>query len=95
MMNSIHKRSKMLNVNVSKELREKLGRTVRVRLGDEVKIVRGDHKGKQGKVISVDTKTGRIAIEGINVKTASNKEVNLYIHASNVMLIKRGEKDGQ
>lgn len=90
-----HQRSKMLNVHVSKELREKLGRTVRVKLGDVVRIMRGDYKGKEGKVTGVDTKSGRIAIEGITRKTASNKEVNEYIHASNVMLIKRGEKDGQ
>ena len=35
--------------------------------GDTVRIVRGDDKGKEGKVIRVHLKTGRVTIEGINL----------------------------
>jgi len=35
--------------------------------GDTVRVMRGDEKGKEGKIIRVYTKTGRITIEGINI----------------------------
>lgn len=38
------------------------------RTGDQVKIISGNDKGKQGKVLAVFPVTGRILIEGINVK---------------------------
>jgi large subunit ribosomal protein L24 len=74
----------------------------RVRLhvtkGDTVRVVRGDDKGKEGKVIRVSPKTGRIVVEGINIvkkhRRARNAEeqsgiieMPAPIHASNVMLL--------
>ena len=35
--------------------------------GDVVRVVRGDDKGKEGTVIHVYPKTGRVTIEGINI----------------------------
>jgi large subunit ribosomal protein L24 len=35
--------------------------------GDTVRVMRGDDKGKEGKVIRVHLKTGRLTIEGINL----------------------------
>src|SRR3954464_7133313 len=66
--------------------------------GDTVRVVRGDDKGKEGKVIRVYTKTGRITIEGVNIvkkhrraRTAEEQsgivEMAAPIHASNVMLL--------
>src|SRR3982751_5837017 len=43
----------------------------RVRLhvakGDTVRVMRGDDKGKEGKIIRVYTKTGRVTVEGVNI----------------------------
>ena len=66
--------------------------------GDTVRVVRGDDKGKEGKIIRVYTKTGRVTIEGVNIvkrhrraRTADEQSgiVNFPapVHASNVMLI--------
>ena len=66
--------------------------------GDTVRVVRGDDKGKEGKVIRVYTKTGRITVEGVNIvkkhrraRTAEEQsgiiEMAAPIHASNVMLL--------
>ena len=66
--------------------------------GDTVRVVRGDDKGKEGKIIRVFTKTGRVTIEGVNIvkkhrraRTADEQsgivEMPAPIHASNVMLI--------
>ena len=35
--------------------------------GDEVQVISGDDKGKQGKVLEVFPKTGRIKVQGVNV----------------------------
>ena len=72
--------------------------------GDTVRVVRGDDKGKEGKIIRVYPKTGRITIEGINIVKKHRKakraeeqsaimEMPAPMHASNVMLLdpKSGE----
>ena len=35
--------------------------------GDTVRVMRGEDKGKEGKILRVYTKTGRITVEGINI----------------------------
>ena len=35
--------------------------------GDTVQVISGDDKGKRGKILRVNPKTGRITIEGVNV----------------------------
>jgi large subunit ribosomal protein L24 len=72
--------------------------------GDLVQVVRGDDKGKSGKVLRVFAKTGRITIEGVNIVKKHRKarkaeeqsqimEMPAPVHASNVMLVdpKSGE----
>ncbi|MBI2797223.1 MAG: 50S ribosomal protein L24 [Gemmatimonadetes bacterium] len=39
----------------------------RIAKGDTVQVMRGDDKGKQGKVIRVFHKTGRVTVEGVNI----------------------------
>lgn len=66
--------------------------------GDTVRVMRGDDKGKEGKIIRVYPKTGRVTIEGVNMvkkhRRARNAdeqsgimEMAAPIHASNVMLL--------
>ena len=74
----------------------------RVRLhvtkGDTVRVMRGDDKGKEGKIIRVYPKTGRVTVDGVNIvkrhrraRTAEEQsgimEFPAPIHASNVMLL--------
>src|SRR5437870_1096159 len=78
------------------------GNAERVRLhvtkGDTVRVMRGDDKGKEGKIIRVISKTGRVVIEGVNMvkrhrRARSAEEQSgivdfpAPIHASNVMLL--------
>ena len=69
-----------------------------VSTGDTVRVVRGDDKGREGKIIRVYRKTGRVTIEGVNIvkrhrraRTADEQsgivEMPAPMHASNVMLI--------
>ena len=66
--------------------------------GDTVRVVRGDDKGKEGKIIRVYPKTGRITIEGVNIVKRHRRartpdeqsgivDFPAPIHASNVMLL--------
>jgi len=66
--------------------------------GDTVRVLRGDDKGKEGKVLRVFPKTGRITIEGVNIVKKHRKarraeeqsqimEMPAPVHASNVMLL--------
>ncbi len=36
-----------------------------VKAGDEVEVIAGNHKGKTGKVISVDEVRSRVVVEGV------------------------------
>jgi large subunit ribosomal protein L24 len=71
---------------------------VHVTTGDTVRVMRGDDAGKEGKVLKVHHKTGRITVEGINIvkkhrraRSAEEEsaiiEMTAPINASNVMLI--------
>src|SRR5919109_5643372 len=77
---------------------------MRITKGDTVRVMRGDDKGKEGKVIRVYPKTGRITVEGVNIVKKHRKarreneqsgiiDFPAPVHASNVMLIdpKSGE----
>ena len=66
--------------------------------GDTVRVLRGDDKGKEGKILRVLPKTGRIVIEGVNIVKKHRKarseqdqggiiEMPAPVHASNVMLL--------
>jgi len=71
---------------------------VHVSKGDTVRVVRGEDKGKEGKVIRVFLKTGRVLVEGVNLvkmhrkaRTAEEqsgiREAPAPVHSSNVMLL--------
>ena len=71
--------------------------TMKIKKGDTVKVIAGKDKDKEGKVISVDRKNGRVLVGGVNMLTkhtkpsASNQEGGIIhqegpIDASNVML---------
>lgn len=56
----------------------------------------GGDRGKEGvtaEVIGVDSKTGRIFIEGVAHSTAESKAEGIPIHASNVVVVKVNDGD--
>jgi len=90
----LHIKRKLLSVNLSKELRKKQGkRNVVARKGDIVKIMRGKFKKKQGKIIEVKTKLGKIYIEGIQAKKMDGSKTNVPIKASNLQIIELNVDD--
>ena len=75
---------------------------MKIKTGDTVKVIAGKNKDKEGKVLSVDKKTGRVVVEGVNMVTkhakpsASNQQGGIInkeapIDASNVMYVQNGK----
>jgi large subunit ribosomal protein L24 len=42
---------------------------VSLKKGDTVTVITGKDKSKQGKIVSVDRKSGTITVEGVNIRT--------------------------
>lgn len=53
--------------NVTRHERNAERSAMKITRGDTVRIMRGDDKGKEGKVVRVHLKTSRVTIEGINM----------------------------
>ncbi len=84
-----HRRQKMMKAHLSDELFGKYGlRSLTVRKGDIVKVMRGKFKGHEGKVVEVNLKNMRVAVEGVTVRKVDNTAVQYWIHPSNLMLVK-------
>jgi large subunit ribosomal protein L24 len=89
----LHIRGKFVHSHLSKELREKMKkRSIRVKKGDKVKILRGNFKGKEGKIVKVDLKECKIFIEGITRKKARGQEILVPIDPSNVLVTELAER---
>ena len=69
-----------------------------IKVNDTVEVIAGDDKGMRGKVLSVDHKTGKVLVEGVNrvYKHVRRSQKNpqggrlskeMPVQASNVMLI--------
>ncbi|MBE7028715.1 MAG: 50S ribosomal protein L24 [Ruminococcaceae bacterium] len=46
---------------------------IHVKKGETVKVISGKDKGKEGKVLVVMPKTGKVIVEGINIATKHTK----------------------
>jgi large subunit ribosomal protein L24 len=79
---------KKFGSRLSEELREKHSRTsVRPVKGDAVRIVRGGFKGIEGKITGLDTKLGKLYIEGVTrEKIAGGKTSPVPIDSSKVVI---------
>ncbi len=74
----------------------------KIRKDDLVKVITGKDKDKQGKVLHVDTKKGKILVEGCNMVTKHSKpnvanpqggiiQKEAFLDISNVMLVVDGK----
>ncbi|KPV65437.1 MAG: 50S ribosomal protein L24P [Candidatus Bathyarchaeota archaeon BA1] len=83
----LHERYKRFSSPLSPELKSSHNtNAVPVRLGDTVRVMRGDHKGLEGKVTKVDRKRYRVFIEGIAREKADGSTALVPIHPSKVMI---------
>lgn len=70
---------------------------IHIKIGDHVKVISGLHKNETGKVTAINNKTGKIIVQGINLKfkhvkpnneneIGEIKQIESPIHHSNVKL---------
>ncbi len=76
--------------------------TLKIKKGDTVRVIAGKDKDKEGKVLSIDAKAGKVVVEGINIVTKHTKPsaanaaggivtTEAGIDISNVALVFKGE----
>ena len=76
--------------------------TLKIKKGDTVKVIAGKDNGKEGKVVSVDPKNGKVVVEGVNVvkkhtkPSMANQNGGIItkeapIDASNVTYVHKGK----
>jgi len=83
----LHVQQKLVNVHLSLELRKKYGkRNVGVRKEDKVKIMRGQFKGKTGKVVAVNLKKQKVNVEGIENVRKEGTKAYYPLQPSNLMI---------
>ena len=75
---------------------------MKIKKGDTVKVIAGKDKDKEGKVVSVDHKNGKVVVEGVNMVTKHMKpsaanpnggivQKEAAIDASHVMYVHKGK----
>ena len=85
---SDHIRHKHLAARLSPDLRASEDiKAIPVRNGDTVRIMRGDHRGFEGKVTRIDKRKYRIYVEGWTREKADGTTIFSSIHPSKVMII--------
>ena len=73
--------------HLSKELRSQYKRrSLGVRKGDDIKVIRGKFSGKAGSVTDVDTKNGKVLVNGVTVKRTIGTEKQVPIEPSNIVI---------
>ena len=89
-----HIRHRLLNSNLSKELREKYSkRSIVIRKGDEVKILRGKFAGKTGKITNLNIKKNYVHIENQLIKKKDGTEVPIKFRPSNLVVLELFKDD--
>lgn len=92
----LHVRHKFMSANLSKELRKKyLRRSFPLRKEDRVKIMRGQFKGKTGKIETVNLKKLRVSIEGVHKTKKDGTKLKVYFHPSKLQIQELNLDDGK
>jgi large subunit ribosomal protein L24 len=83
----LHISQKFLGAHLATELKKKYSkRAMPVRKGDKVKIVRGQFKGKSGKIVEVDLKKTKVFVEGIEISKKEGSKVRVSVNPSNLVI---------
>ena len=92
----LHLRQKLAGAHLAENLiKEYKRRSIGARKGDEVVIMRGEFRGKSGKITDVDLKKLRIFVDVAKRKKVSGQEVQVPIDPSNVKITKLNLDDKQ
>jgi large subunit ribosomal protein L24 len=82
-----HIRHRLLAAHLSPELRAThIVKSFPVRSGDTIRVMRGDHKGFEGKITRIDLKKYRIYVEGLTREKVDGTTVFVPVHPSKVLV---------
>lgn len=82
-----HIKNKLMSAMLSKELRTKHHKkNLPIKKGDKVKVLRGQFKGKMGKVTKVDLRNLKVNLVGVDLMKKEGTKVPYPIHPSNIMI---------
>ena len=82
-----HVRHRLLAAHLSRDLSASHEvKSLPVRSGDTVRVMRGDHRGVEGKVTRVDLAKYRVYLEGLTREKVDGTTVFLAVHPSKVMI---------
>jgi large subunit ribosomal protein L24 len=82
-----HVRHGLFAAHLSPELRSShLVKSLPVRSGDTVRLMRGDHKGFEGKITRLDLSEYRIYVEGLTREKVDGTTIFVPIHPSKVLI---------
>merc|ERR1712080_815777 len=82
-------RRKIMSAHLNEDLSSMYHvKSIPIRNDDEVIVVRGSHRGREGKVIQVYRKKYVIHIERVTREKSNGSTVNVGIHPSNVVITK-------
>lgn len=93
-----HRKSEGKRLTTGRHARKVERVKLHVRTGDTVRVMRGKDKGKEGRILRVYLKTGRVLVDGVNIVKKHRRarrpeeqsgilEVPAPIASSNVMLL--------
>ena len=83
----LHVKKKFMSSQLSKELKTKYKKkNIPVIKGDTIKVMRGQFKGKMGKITKVDYQKIKVYVEGIELIKKDGNKVPYPIHPSNIMI---------
>ena len=83
----LHIKQSLVKSALSKELKlQQKVNALTPRKGDSVKIMRGQFKGKTGKVEEVQLERMRVYVEGIGITKKDGKKARRPLDASNLMI---------
>ena len=83
----IHIRQKLLSAHLSTALKTRYGRrSIGLRVGDNVKVMKGEFKGRTGKISVSQPQRLRVAIEGLQRTKKDGTKVNIFFSPSNIQI---------
>ncbi len=90
----LHTKRKLLSAHLSKQLKEKhKRRSMEIRKGDTAKVMRGQFKGKTGKIEGISTKRQTVYISGADSQRKDGTKAFYPIDPSNLMLTELNQED--
>lgn len=63
-------------------------RSATLRVGDTVRVMRGEYAGTSGKVLTVNSRSGKVTVDGVTVSKAKATQVARALDPSNLVITK-------